>query len=106
MRPYFITFLLILSSVMAYSQAQTNTIQEEAAKQKAEPFFIQVVESTNPREYFPKLYPIGFILKETNKDKKKTKYLLGDFSTEVEARDALNQVKGAGYKDAFIVSLN
>jgi len=106
MKPFYTAILVLFCCSFGYSQSQTKSIKEAAAEQNAEPFFIQVTESSNPREYFPKLYPIGFILKETDRSKKKTKYLLGDFSTEIEARDALNIVKGAGYKNAFIVALN
>lgn len=105
MKPFFFTFLFLVGATCLFGQSKGGTIEQAAAIQKAQPYFIQVAESNNPKEYFPKLYPIGFILKETDANQNKTKYLLGDFSSEVEALDALALVKASGYKDAFIVNI-
>lgn len=96
----------IIGATCLYGQSNGTTIEQAAALQKAQPYFIQIAESNNPKEFFPKLYPIGFILKETDPNEKKTKYLLGDFSTEGEAQDALALVKASGYRDAFIVNIS
>ncbi len=103
MKPLFLTAALVILGTLAYGQS-TPSLAEDIKKQKANPYFIQVAESNNPKEFFPKLYPIGFILKDTKEQK--TTYLLGDFETEIEAKDALASVRASGYTDAFIVNIN
>ena len=66
-------------------------------------FYIFVKESTDSRELFPKLYPIGFILKEKNPDTKKITYILGEFNSRAKAEEALKVVKNSGYSKAHII---
>lgn len=105
-----ITFLFFLIGTIYCSHAQTasnnNSLKEIAQMQNAQPYFIQVLESKDAEMLFPKLYPVGYIIKETNSKKKKTKYFLGDFASEQEARNSLNIVKALGYKDAIIVRID
>jgi hypothetical protein len=80
-------------------------LQKARITQNAQPYFIQVAVYPDAKKFFPKLYPIGYILKDTDANKNITKYLLGDFATETEAIQVLKEVKGHGYKDAFVVHL-
>ncbi len=66
-------------------------------------FYIFVKESTDSKELFPKLYPIGFIIKEKNPNTKKTTYLLGEFNSRAKAEEALKVVKNSGYAKAHII---
>jgi hypothetical protein len=66
-------------------------------------FYIYVKESTDHKELFPKLYPIGFIIKEKNPATKKTTYLLGEFNSREKAEEALKVVKNSGYTKAHII---
>lgn len=66
-------------------------------------FYIYVKESSDHKELFPKLYPIGFIVKEKNPATKKTTYLLGEFNSREKAEEALKVVKKSGYTKAHII---
>ncbi len=77
--------------------------QYDAANSADGLFYIFVKESTDSRELFPKLYPIGFILKEKNPDTKKITYILGEFNSRAKAEEALKVVKNSGYSKAHII---
>ena len=105
-----IIFVICLGSICASSQSvenypASNDVAAAIDIQQSQPYFIKVATSKKKDEYFPKLYPIGYIVKDTNKDKKTTNYLLGDFASEGDAKLALEEVKSHGYMDAYVVRI-
>lgn len=106
MKQFLLISLLGIFSLGLNGQSAFPTVEETIEMQKAKPFFIQITESASNREYFPKLYPIGFIIKERDRVKRKTKYLLGDFASKEEADKALLLVKKSGYDEAFVVNFS
>ena len=105
-----ISILILLfsfSTLNAQVVSNSNDLSEasfNAANEMVEMYYIYLKESKNHKELFPKLYPIGFIIKEKANNGKKTKYMLGEFATMLEAEEALNTVKSSGYPDAHIVT--
>ena len=70
--------LFSISSVNAQVASNSNDLSEASfntATEMVEMYYIYVKESKNHKELFPKLYPIGFIIKEKAKNGKKTKYM-------------------------------
>ncbi len=100
-----IIIILVFITTSLGAQSAFPTIEESAEHQNAKPYFIQIKESKSDREFFPKLYPIGFVIKERDRVKRKTKYLLGDFVSQEEAEKALITVKESGYKEAFVIKI-
>ena len=105
-----IIFVICLGAFAAQSQTvqkypASNDVAAAIDIQQAQPYFIKVATSKKKNEYFPKLYPIGYIVQDTNKDKKTTNYLLGDFASEDDAKEALQEVKSHGYQDAYVVMI-
>lgn len=105
-----ISILILLfsfSSVNAQVASSSNDLSEASfntANEMVDMYYIYVKESKNHKELFPKLYPIGFIIKEKANNGKKTKYMLGEFTSMPEAEEALDTVKSSGYPDAHIIT--
>lgn len=100
-----LSFSQTLSAQRSVDVPVSAELQKAKVIQKAQPYFIQVASSSDSKRFFPKLYPIGYILKETDNEKNITKYLLGDFATENEAFEILETVRDHGYPEAFVVHL-
>ena len=101
-----ITCVLLLISFSCISLAQNpgdaqNAFEESPSLYKK--YLIQVEVSDDSQKYFPKLYPIGYIVKETDEKTNQTTYLLAEFRDNQKATEALQKVKSLGYSEAFIV---
>ena len=101
-----ITCLLCLISVVSLAQTsdpdQMHTKNANTETEKTT-FLIQVEESSDDKKYFPKLYPIGYIVARTDEKERKTRYFLADFPDNQKANEVLKTVRSLGYTDAFIV---
>ena len=101
--------LFILASFISTAQEPTisndpSEIGIENDTKMTDMYYIYLKESKNHKEFFPKLYPIGFIVKEKSPNGKKTKYLLGEFSDRAEAEEALAIAISSGYNEAKIIT--
>lgn len=97
----FITLALCLFGYVCFTQSNNPTTLDKDNTLKT--YLIHVDDSADGQKYFPKLYPLGYILKQKNEGDSKTSYFLGDFKNDHEAKLALQQVKSLGYREAFIV---
>ncbi len=99
-------YLFLFASINASTVPTSHSFsaaQYESDHPADSMFYIYVKESSDHKELFPKLYPIGFIIKEKNPATKKTTYLLGEFNSREKAEEALKVVKKSGYAKAHIV---
>ena len=100
-----ILFSLFSLSVFANNNECSSATQTESMSSITETmYYIFITESKNHKELFPKLYPIGYVMKEKDEKGKKTRYLLGEFKTMPEAEEALKIVVDSGYTQAKIIS--
>ncbi len=107
LRAFLTIILAIITMALSGQVASLSTTPittNESASINKTMYYIYIIESKNHKELFPKLYPIGFVIKEKDAKAKKTTYLLGEFETMPEAEEALKQVITSGYKDAKIIS--
>ncbi len=97
----FISLTLFLSTLSLAAQTSDNS--SSGSEDVKYTYLIHVEESSDYEKYFPKLYPLGFIVKVKDEESKLTNYYLGDFSDDQEARVALKEVHYLGYRNAFII---
>lgn len=106
MRPFFTILFAAISLASLHALPPVSYSPISIASVSEPMYYIHITESKNDREFFPKLYPIGFVIKELNPNNNKTAYFLGEFSTQQEANEALTEVKASGYNKAYIVQKN
>lgn len=97
--------VMILLSAVAYGQSDATETTAVHTTTPA-PYYIQFLESKDSNKLFPKLYAIGFVIKEQDVQSKKTKYYLGDFKTEAEATEILAEVRKMGYAKAQVIKMD